>query len=143
MRSLKTANFANHLMIKLIMKEKFEVIKINKQTMQLKVRRLSSCHSCSIGDSCGTGILAKYFNHYSTFCKPLQTDVAVGDFVVLEISSSELFYRAFQLYMMPLLALFVSGILANSLYPDQEGIQIIFSFGGFFISLLLIKYFLK
>jgi sigma-E factor negative regulatory protein RseC len=47
--------------------------------------------------------LAKYFDHYSVFNKPLQDGVAIGDLVTLEISAKELFYRASQLYMLPLL----------------------------------------
>lgn len=127
------------------MKEQFEIIEIENesQMMKLKVNRSSGCHSCSASGGCGTGILAKHFDYYSVFNKPLQDGVAVGDFVTLEISSKELFYRAFQLYMMPLLALFAGAMLGNSLYPNQENIQIIFAFSGFFISLLLTKYFVK
>jgi sigma-E factor negative regulatory protein RseC len=125
------------------MKEQFEVIEVENQTMTLKVNRSSGCNSCSAQSGCGTGILAKYFEHYSVFNKPLKTGVSVGDLVTLEISSTELFYRAFQLYMMPLLALFAASILGDNLYPNQEGIQIVFAFSGFFASLLLTKYFVK
>jgi hypothetical protein len=51
------------------MKEKFEVIEIENQMMKLKVNRSSGCHSCSANGGCGTGILAKYFDHYSVFNK--------------------------------------------------------------------------
>ncbi|RUA04126.1 MAG: Fis family transcriptional regulator [Gammaproteobacteria bacterium] len=125
------------------MKEQFEVIEIHTETMKLKVNRSSGCHSCSANSGCGTGILAKHFDHYSVFNKPLQAGVTVGDLVTLEISSQELFYRAFQLYMVPLLALFSGSILGGSLYPNQEIAQIAFAFGGFFTVLLLTKYFVK
>jgi positive regulator of sigma E activity len=39
--------------------------------------------------------------------------VAIGDLVTLEISAKELFYRASQLYMLPLLALFAGGLLGD------------------------------
>ncbi len=125
------------------MKEQFKVIEIQPQTMKLKVNRASGCHSCSASSGCGTGILAKYFEHYSVFNKPLQEGVMAGDFVTLEISSSEFFYRAFQLYILPLLALFAGGVLGDGLYPEQETMQIAFAFSGFFTSLLLTKYFVK
>ncbi|MDC9714467.1 MAG: SoxR reducing system RseC family protein [Gammaproteobacteria bacterium] len=125
------------------MKEKFEVIEIENQMMKLKVNRSSGCHSCSASSGCGTGILANYFDHYSVFNKPLKNGVAVGDFVTLEITSNELFYRAFQLYMSPLLLLFAGGILGGVLYPTHEIGQIVFAFMGFFASLGLTKYFLK
>lgn len=125
------------------MKEQFEVIEIQSQTMKLKVNRASGCHSCSANNSCGTGILSKHFEHYSVFTRPRQTGVVVGDLVSLEISSKTLFYRAFQLYMLPLLALFAGGILGDVLYPEQETLQIAFAFSGFFSALLLTKYFVK
>lgn len=127
------------------MKEQFEVIEIENesQTMKLKVNRSSGCNSCSAKSGCGTGILAKYFDHYSVFNKPLKNGVVVGDMVILEISSKELFYRAFQLYTLPLFALFAGGLLGSVLYPAHEVGQIIFAFIGFSVSLLLTKYFLK
>ena len=125
------------------MKEQLEVIEIQNQTMKLKVNRASGCHSCSASSGCGTGILAKHFAHYSVFTQPRQTGVVVGDLVSLEISSKTLFYRAFQLYMLPLLALFAGGILGDNLYPEQETVQIAFALSGFFTSLLLTKYFVK
>ncbi|SMN00751.1 Sigma factor RpoE regulatory protein RseC [uncultured Candidatus Thioglobus sp.] len=125
------------------MKEKFEVIEIDTETMKLKVNRSSGCQSCSASSGCGTGILAKYFDHYSVFNKPMQKGVIVGDLITLEISSSELFKRAFQLYMLPLLSLFAGGLLANGLYPVNEPIQIAFGFIGFLLALFAVKYFVK
>ncbi|KAA0445239.1 MAG: SoxR reducing system RseC family protein [Candidatus Thioglobus sp.] len=127
------------------MKEQFEIIQIEKQTqtMRLKASNSAGCHSCSAAGGCGTGILAKYFAHYSSFEKPLQNGVVVGDFVILEILASELFYRAFQLYILPLLALFSGAIFADRLYPQQEIVQIAFAFVAFFAALLLTKYFVK
>jgi sigma-E factor negative regulatory protein RseC len=51
--------------------------------------------------------------------------VAIGDLVTLEISAKELFYRASQLYMLPLLALFAGGLLGDIIYPEHEAGQII------------------
>jgi sigma-E factor negative regulatory protein RseC len=48
------------------------------------------------------------------FNKPLQDGVAIGDLVTLEILAKELFYRASQLYMLPLLALFAGGLLTTA-----------------------------
>ncbi|MDC0407198.1 SoxR reducing system RseC family protein, partial [Candidatus Thioglobus sp.] len=65
------------------MKEKFEVIEIENTTMVLKVNRSGGCHSCSASAGCGTGILASAFGHATTFNKPLEPGVAVGDFVTM------------------------------------------------------------
>lgn len=125
------------------MKEQFEVIALENDSMTLKVNRSSGCHSCSASGGCGTGILANYFDHYSTFNKPMQSGVSVGDFVTLEISSAELFSRAFMLYIFPILALFVGSYIGMSLYPETELWQISFGVVGFVCALLLTKYFVK
>ena len=126
-----------------VMKEKFEVIEIENTTMVLKVNRSGGCHSCSASAGCGTGILASAFGHATTFNKPLEPGVAVGDFVTMQISSSELFYRAFQLYMLPLLALFMGALFGVELFPMNELWQIGFGSIGFIGALLFTKYFLK
>ncbi|SMN16572.1 Sigma factor RpoE regulatory protein RseC [uncultured Candidatus Thioglobus sp.] len=125
------------------MKEKFEVIEIENQTMVLKVNRSDGCTGCSASGACGTGILANYFDHYSVFNKPLQEGVAIGDVVTLEISAAELFWRAFQLYIVPLLALFVGAGVGSVYFPTNELWQIIFGFSSFIGALILTKYFIK
>lgn len=125
------------------MKEQFEVIALENETMTLKVNRSSGCHSCSASSGCGTGILANYFDHYSTFNKPIENGVTVGDFVTLEIPSSELFLRAFMLYIFPILALFIGSYTGMSLFPETELWQISFGILGFTSALLLTKYFVK
>lgn len=125
------------------MKEKFEVIEVDNEVMTLKVNRAGGCHSCSANSSCGTGILAQYFNRYSEFNKPVQSGVSVGDFVTLEVASSVLFLRAFMLYIFPILALFVGSYAGMSGYPDTELGQISFGIIGFIGALLVTKYFVK
>jgi len=125
------------------MKEQFEVIALENETMTLKVNRSGGCHSCEASSGCGTGILANYFDHYSVFNKPIQSGVAVGDFVTLEISSAELFSRAFMLYIFPILSLFAGSAIGMSLFPATELWQISFGLVGFIGALLLTKYFVK
>jgi sigma-E factor negative regulatory protein RseC len=67
----------------------------------------------------------------------------VGDFVTLEISSSELFSRAFMLYIFPILALFIGSYVGMGISPTTELWQIGFGFVGFITALLLTKYFVK
>lgn len=125
------------------MKEQFEVIALENETMTLKVNRSGGCHSCSASSGCGTGILANYFDHYTVFNKPVKSGVVVGDFITLEISSAELFSRAFMLYIFPILALFIGSYIGMSLFPVTELWQISFGIFGFIGALLLTKYFVK
>ncbi|BBB22530.1 sigma-E factor negative regulatory protein RseC [Abyssogena phaseoliformis symbiont OG214] len=125
------------------MKEQFEVIEIDNEMMTLKANQTGGCHSCEASSGCGTGILANYFNHYSVFNKPYQSGVSVGDFVTLEISSSELFLRAFTLYIAPILALFLGGAIGVALFPQQEFWHILFSGIGFIAALFSCRWFFK
>jgi sigma-E factor negative regulatory protein RseC len=125
------------------MKEKFEVIKIECETMTLKSSREGGCQSCSANTSCGTGILASYFEQYSVFRKPLKNGANVGDLITLEISSGELFWRAFQLYILPLFGLFIGAILGEFYAPANEFWQITLALAGFFGALIGVKYFIK
>ncbi|HAY41171.1 MAG TPA: Fis family transcriptional regulator [Gammaproteobacteria bacterium] len=121
------------------MKEKFEVINVNSETMTLKINRSDTCHSCSAKGGCGTGILTSYFDKYSVFERPSKDNVLVGDFVTLEIPSREIFFRAFVLYILPLIMLFFGGYLGLLLFPFNEVLQILFGFFGFISTLLLVK----
>ena len=125
------------------MKEKFEVIEVENEIMTLKVNRSGGCHSCKASSGCDTGILANYFDHYTIFNKPLKNGVSVGDFVTLEISSSELFSRAFMLYIFPILALFIGSYVGMGISTTTELWQIGFGLIGFITALLLTKYFVK
>ncbi|WP_190600790.1 SoxR reducing system RseC family protein [Candidatus Vesicomyidisocius sp. SY067_SCS001] len=122
------------------MKEQFKVIAIDNKMMTLEVDRSSGCNSCESTSSCGTGILS---NYYSVFNRPYRDNILAGDFVTLEISSSKLFLRAFQLYILPLLSLFIGGVLGSILYTINEIGQIVFALIGFFASFVFIKYFIK
>ena len=122
------------------MKEQFEVIKVENETMTLKVNRSDTCQSCSANNSCGTGILANYFDHYSVFNRPSQDGTIVGDFITLEVPSSELFSRAFMLYILPLIMLFVGGYFGMLLFPSNELLQILLSFIGFLFAFVIVKY---
>jgi sigma-E factor negative regulatory protein RseC len=117
------------------MKQEFEVLEVTESRMRLKPPK-QGCGSCSLNSSCGTGILDKYFN--KPLYVPLQIGAKVGSKINLEILDKTLFQHAFVLYILPLLALFLSAILSAIFYPNQEGLQIVLSLFFFAISLLLI-----
>jgi len=61
----------------------------------------------------------------------------------LEISSSELFFRAFQLYLMPLLALFFGAYFSSLFFPVNDVAQALSGLAAFSLSLILLKLYLK
>jgi len=125
------------------MKEDFEIIEIRQDWMLLKAQRQSGCQTCESKSTCGTGVLSGFFAGFSQFKKPLQEGVKTGDVITLEIASSELFFRAFQLYLMPLLALFFGAYFSTLLFPANDIIQALMGIGTFAISLIVLNVYLK
>ena len=125
------------------MKEDFQVVEITHDSMIIKSNREVGCNSCSSKNACGTGVLSGLFSSFSLFKKPLQNGVKVGDMITLEISSKELFLRASQLYLMPLLALFVGASISNIFYPANDVIQTFVGLSSLSAVLLFLRHSLK
>ena len=125
------------------MKEDFEIIEIRQDWMLLKAQRQSGCQTCESKSTCGTGVLSGFFAGFSQFKKPLQEGVKAGDVITLEIASSELFFRAFQLYLMPLLALFFGAYSSTVLFPGNDVAQIVAGLCAFAFSLIFLRAYLK
>jgi sigma-E factor negative regulatory protein RseC len=125
------------------MKEDFQVVEITHDSMTIKSNREVGCNSCSSKNACGTGVLSGLFSSFSLFKKPLQNGVKAGDMITLEISSKELFLRASQLYLMPLLALFVGASISNIFYPANDVIQTLVGLSSLSAVLLFLRHSLK
>ena len=125
------------------MKEDFQVVEITHNSMLIKSKREVGCNSCSSKNACGTGVLSGLFSSFSLFKKPLQNGVKAGDMITLEISSKELFFRASQLYLMPLLALFVGASISNIFFPANDVIQTFVGLSSLSAVLLFLRHSLK
>ena len=125
------------------MKEDFEVIEITRDSMTIKADRQSGCNSCASKSACGTGVLSDLFSSFSLFKRPLQKGVKAGDTITLEISSKELFLRASQLYLMPLLALFVGAYLSNLFFPSNDIVQTLVGLSSLAASLVLLRFLIR
>ncbi len=119
---IESENF-NKLMY---MKSDFQVVKIENNQMFLNVGNKNSCGSCAANKSCGTGVLARYFDHFNTVAYPLRPGVKEGDLISLEISNKTLFLRAFALYIAPLLVVFIA-LFVMQIFEFIESIQILVS----------------
>jgi len=119
---IESENF-NKLMY---MKSDFQVVKIENNQMFLNVGNKNSCGSCAANKSCGTGVLARYFDHFNTIAYPLRPGVKEGDLISLEISNKTLFLRAFALYIAPLLVVFIT-LFVMQIFEFIESIQILVS----------------
>ncbi len=119
---IESENF-NKLMY---MKSDFQVVKIENNQMFLNVGNKNSCGSCAANKSCGTGVLARYFDHFNTIAYPLRPGVKEGDLISLKISNKTLFLRAFALYIAPLLVVFIA-LFVMQILEFIESIQIFVS----------------
>lgn len=119
---IESENF-NKLMY---MKSDFQVVKIENNQMFLNVGNKNSCGSCAANKSCGTGVLARYFDHFNIIAYPLRPGVKEGDLISLEISNKTLFLRAFALYIAPLLVVFIA-LFVMQIFEFIESIQIVVS----------------
>ena len=119
---IESENF-NKLMY---MKSDFQVVKIENNQMFLNIGNKNSCGSCAANKSCGTGVLARYFDHFNTIAYPLRPGVKEGDLISLEISNKTLFLRAFALYIAPLLVVFIA-LFVMQIFEFIESIQILVS----------------
>jgi sigma-E factor negative regulatory protein RseC len=108
------------------MKSDFQVVKIENNQMFLNVGNKNSCGSCAANKSCGTGVLARYFDHFNTIAYPLRPGVKEGDLISLEISNKTLFLRAFALYIAPLLVVFIA-LYVMQILEFIESIQVFVS----------------
>ena len=108
------------------MKSDFQIVKIENNQMFLNVGNKNSCGSCAANKSCGTGVLARYFDHFNTIAYPLRPGVKEGDIISLDISNKTLFLRAFALYIAPLLVVFIT-LFIMQIFEFIESIQILVS----------------
>lgn len=89
--------------------ERATVVAVEGERAWIETARQSTCGSCGSQSSCGTSALAKVFGN-----RPLQVEVTnpihapVGSEVTIAVSEQGLMSGAARLYLLPLLALFLS-----------------------------------
>lgn len=107
-------------------------------------QRQSSCGSCAVNKSCGTSTVAKMFGdrEHRVYARN-QIQAHEGDTVVVGISEATLLKGSLLLYLMPLLALIVGGLLgelmAGQMGFDEDLSALVLALAGFAASLLWLK----
>ena len=119
------------------------VVKVHNQQITLQTVRSSACQSCKAKSACGQGILSSVGDehkqeqkNYLTIHSPLP--VQVNEQVELLIPEDVLVKSALLVYLMPLLAMFVSSLVA-SLFTEQQAWIAFWAFLAFVLSLVLLK----
>ncbi len=92
------------------------VVKVEGDCAWVETQRQTACGQCSAKKGCGTGILGEYFNRRSPLLEIRNAkDVMVGDRIVLGVSESGLITGSFVVYIVPLLAMFITALIGNHL----------------------------
>ncbi len=103
-----------------MIEQEVQVIAIEEHRLLVEAERRSSCQSCAVKSGCGTSVLAKWFDkkHLRFYVdKPMASEMAeaaVGDHVLLGLQESALTQGALTVYLLPLLAMIVAAMLADS-----------------------------
>ena len=116
-------------------KQQFEIMSIEREVIILKRLESNGCQSCGSSNGCS----AKSSNNVYEFKKPPESDKDVGDLITLEINNTELFYKAFFVYLFPIFSLFIGSYLGIKYFPATEAIHIIFGFIGLSLAILFNK----
>jgi len=128
-----------------MIKEQALVIAVEEHAVLVQTQRTSTCGSCESKQGCGTAVLAKGMGQGTTRLR-IQTDldVKVGDRVILAIDESALLIGSLLIYLLPLLALILGGLLGDYgtrlLELDNELLSIGLGIVALVSCLLLIRF---
>lgn len=95
-----------------------KVVAFDGDDVWVETQRQSACGQCAANKGCGTATLAKVLGNKRTRVRvlnPRSTKVSIGDEIVVGIEEQALVRGSLAIYLAPLLALFLSGLLADVL----------------------------
>lgn len=100
------------------------VVALNDDGVWVETQRRTACGQCAANKGCGTATLAKVLGNKRSRVRalnPKATSVAVGDEVIIGINEQALVRGSLAVYALPLLVMFVFGLLGQVL-----GTQLLF-----------------
>ena len=101
-----------------MIEESAMVVAFEGDDVWVETQRQSACGQCAANKGCGTATLAKVLGNKRTRVRvlnPRSTKVSIGDEIVVGIEEQALVRGSLAIYMAPLLALFLSGLLGDAL----------------------------
>lgn len=127
-----------------MIEETARVIAIENDQLLLEAQTQAACHTCSARPGCGTSILSKWVGRrFTRFKVPNSVSASVGDEVVVGLAETALLKGSVLVYLMPLLAMIVFAVLADSLFPAEQAYRdllvLIVSVAGFGLMLAFSK----
>ncbi|MEE8380204.1 MAG: SoxR reducing system RseC family protein [Gammaproteobacteria bacterium] len=132
-----------------MIEEYAQVVGFEDDDIWVETQRKSACGQCSANKGCGTAVLSKVLGNKRSRVRvlnPKAMKVSIGDEIVVGIEEQALVRGSLAIYMAPLLALFLFGLLGgvladqfNMVKPDT--LVIIFSLFGLALGFMWVKRF--
>ncbi len=111
----------------------------------VRTERQSTCGSCAAKAGCGQGLLGKWLNRRGPRVRVLNSlQLSPGERVVIGVSESALLTGSLVVYLVPLLAMFVAGGLADQVAGGAsmgDGLSIVAALIGLALSLFWVRWF--
>lgn len=101
-----------------MIEEQAQVVELTSDGIWVETQRRTACGQCAANKGCGTATLAKVLGNKRSRVRalnPKATLVAVGDEVIIGIDEQALVRGSLVVYTVPLLSLFIFGLLGQML----------------------------
>ncbi len=101
-----------------MIEEHAQVVAFEGEDIWVETQRRSACGQCAANKGCGTATLAKVLGNKRNRVRvlnPKATKVSIGDEIVVGIEEQALVRGSLAIYIAPLLALFLFGLLGDVL----------------------------
>ena len=103
-----------------MIEEKARVIAIENGQLLLEAETRTACNACTARQGCGTSVLSKWIGRrFTRFQAPNTVNARVGDEVVVGLAEGAMLKGSVLVYLLPLLAMIVFALLADSLIPAE------------------------
>lgn len=117
------------------------VVTVESDAVWVATQRKTTCGSCSARMTCGQGLMTSLASDKKPHLIKISTDLLLreGDQVTLGMPEELLVRSAFLVYMLPLLAMFISALGVNALNASEPWI-IFAAVLGFLAGALWVRY---
>lgn len=131
-----------------MIEERARVIAVRNDQLLLEAQTQSACGGCEARQGCGTSVLSKWVGRrFTRFQAKNTVNARVGDEVVVGLAEEAMLKGSVLVYLMPLLAMIVMAVLADSLIPFDAAARDLLvlsaAFAGFLLMLVVSRLFLS
>jgi sigma-E factor negative regulatory protein RseC len=122
-----------------MIEESGQVVAVEGDFIWVQTRPRSSCSACHVGSDCGTSTLARWFGQRSNRVRVRNTlNLQEGQGAVIGIHESALLKASLIAYLMPMLSMVVSAMMAAA-QGAGDGVVALYSLLGLGLGLLILQ----